>query len=94
MNTLVKPIITEKSLGAASLGKYTFLVAKVANKNQIKEAVETQFGVEVTSVNTITAKGTSRRTGKRRLPGTSTTTKKAIVELKKGQTIALFETKE
>jgi large subunit ribosomal protein L23 len=94
MNILVKPIITEKSLGAASTGKYTFEVIRVASKNQIKAAIESQFSVEVIAVNTQILKGTSRRTGKRRLPSTTATTKKAIVELKKGQTIALFESKE
>ena len=49
---IIKPVITEKSMDELQNGKYTFKVAKNANKIEIKKAVEALFGVEVAKVNT------------------------------------------
>ncbi|MBI2010039.1 MAG: 50S ribosomal protein L23 [Candidatus Chisholmbacteria bacterium] len=89
-----KPLITEKSTQLAQTGKYAFLVALSANKHEIKKAVETAFGVVVTNVHTAIQPGGIKRVGKYRRELKITPTKKAIVQLKAGEKIDLFETKE
>ena len=59
---LIAPVISEKSYGLLDENKYTFLVRTDANKTQIKQAVESVFGVRVTNVNTINRKGKAIRT--------------------------------
>ena len=76
---ILKPVITERSMDNLQAGKYTFKVAKDANKSEIKKAVETLFGVEVAKVNTISVKGKVKRVG--RYVGTTSAWKKAIVTL-------------
>ena len=71
---ILKPIITE-----LPSGKYTFKVAKDANKVEIAKAVEQLFGVEVTKVNTLNCKGRARRVG--RFEGKKADWKKAIVTI-------------
>ena len=85
-----RPLVTEKSMAAAAMGKYTFEVAPDANKIEIGEAVEKIFNVKVVKVNTVTVKGKTRR----RYPhpeGKSRDWKKAIVTLVPGQRIEVFE---
>lgn len=86
---LRKPLVTEKSAMLQVSGKYAFEVDKRANKMQIKEAVETAFNVTVLGVNIMNMPGKSKRVGK----GISITPnwKKAIVTLKSGDKIDLFE---
>jgi len=86
---LRRPLITEKSTVLQAQGKYAFEVAGEANKPQIKQAVEKAFKVEVTAVNVMTMPGKRRRLGRRQLPAHSW--KKAIVTLKPGDKIELFE---
>jgi large subunit ribosomal protein L23 len=86
---LRKPLITEKSTSLQSAGKYAFEVANGANKAQIKQAVEKAFKVTVTGVNVITVHGKTRRAGRRTT--TTSPSKKAIVTLKAGDKIELFE---
>jgi large subunit ribosomal protein L23 len=88
-DVLRKPLITEKNSALQALGKYTFEVADGANKNQVKEAVEKAFKVSVTAVNVITVKGKTKRAGRRQM--TTAPWKKAIVTLKAGDKIQLFE---
>ncbi|MBR6385529.1 MAG: 50S ribosomal protein L23 [Ruminococcus sp.] len=76
---ILKPVITEQSMDNLQAGKYTFKVAKDANKSEIKKAVETLFGVEVAKVNTLNVKGKEKRVG--RFVGTTASWKKAIVTL-------------
>ena len=77
---VIRPIITEKSMMGFAEGKYTFEVAKSANKLEIAEAVEALFpGVKVASVNTINLDGKKKTRG--RIVGTTAKTKKAIVQL-------------
>ena len=71
------------------VGKYTFEVAREANKAQIKEAVEHAFKVSVASVNVIHVPGKMRRAGRQR--GLTSSWKKAIVTLEPGNKIELFE---
>ena len=90
---LIKPLVTEKSLAAQKLNIYSFEVSPKADKNQIRVAVETMFKVNVTKVRTSILKGVTKRTGRKRLPTKTQTQKKALVTLKPGQSIAVFEVK-
>jgi large subunit ribosomal protein L23 len=84
-----RPLVTEKSTTLQTIGKYAFEVDTEANKKQIKEAVEKAFKVSVTTVNVITLPARTRRMGRRLI--TMPATKKAIVTLKAGDKIQLFE---
>ena len=75
-----RPIITEQSMEAATFKKYTFEVAKDANKIEIAKAVEELFGVKVKKVNTMNVPGQFRRQGMQ--GGYQPDWKKAIVTLK------------
>ncbi|HZK17932.1 MAG TPA: 50S ribosomal protein L23 [Clostridia bacterium] len=86
---LRKPLITEKSMSLLEQNKYTFLVDLKANKTEIKQAVESIFKVNVTNVNTIRVRGKIKRV--RRVPGKTPDVKKAIVTLRDGDTIEMFE---
>ena len=76
---ILEPVITEKSMDDAQLRKYTFRVAKTANKTEIKQALEEIFGIEVAKVNVMNCKGKVKRMG--RNVGRRPDTKKAIVTL-------------
>lgn len=86
---LRRPVITEKNTTLQPLGKYVFEVAGESNKHQVKQAVEKAFNVQVTAVNVMTVPGKKRRVG-RQLVLTSSW-KKAVVTLKPGDKIELFE---
>jgi large subunit ribosomal protein L23 len=88
--TIVRPIITERTSAAyQARGEYTFEVARDATKQHIKAAVEQLFGVSVTGVWTMQVRGKSRRLGAN--VGRRPHTKKAIVTLRAGDSIAVFE---
>lgn len=80
-----KPIITEKATMASEANAVVFEVAIAANKPQIKEAVESLFGVKVKAVNTTITKGKTKRF--RGQPGKRRDVKKAYVTLEEGNTI-------
>ncbi len=85
-----RPLITEKSeRGRESDQQYAFEVHRDATKIQVKNAVEKLFAVHVTAVRTSIARGKNKRVG--RSMGRRPNWKKAIVTLKEGETIALFE---
>lgn len=85
-----KPIITEQTMALMEDKKYTFEVAKDANKIQIKQAVEEIFGVKVASVNTMNVLGKFKRMGAH--VGKRPDWKKAIVTLKPdSKTIEFFD---
>lgn len=88
-----RPIITEKSLAATKDNVYTFEVAKEATKYQIKIALKQLFDVDAVAVRTTIKKPVSVSKGRKRMPGKTSTIKKAIVEIKQGQSIKVFETK-
>jgi len=88
-DVLRRPLITEKGTGLQSDGKYTFEVSLHATKHQIKVAVEQAFKVGVTAVNVISVKGKAKRIKSGYT--TSPSWKKAIVSLKPGDKIELFE---
>jgi len=88
---IIRPIITERSMADVANKKYVFEVAKNAGKIEIKNAVETAFGVKVASVNTLNVSGKHKRLGGGR-PGVTRSWKKAYVQLTAdSKTIELFE---
>ena len=87
---IVRPIITEKSMFGATDKKYTFEVAKKANKIEIAKAVEEIFGVKVAKVNTVNVRGRLRRQGRNQ--GYTRAWKKAYVTLTRdSKDIEFFE---
>jgi large subunit ribosomal protein L23 len=87
-----RPIITEKSLQQASLENvYTFEVERLANKKEVKEAMEDIFKVHVMAVNTVMHHSGKKSTGRKRLKVVTAKTKKVMVKLKAGEKIALFD---
>ncbi|MCR4795594.1 MULTISPECIES: 50S ribosomal protein L23 [Ruminococcus] len=87
---ILKPVITEKSMDDLQTGKYTFKVAKDANKSEIKKAVEELFDVKVAKVNTMNCNGRAKRVG--RFYGKTPDWKKAIITLTEGsKAIEFFE---
>lgn len=87
---IIRPIITERSMAGLAMKKYTFRVAKNANKIEIAKAVEELFGVNVAKVNTMNVRGRYRRQG--RTEGYTPSWKKAIVTLtENSKSIEFFE---
>jgi large subunit ribosomal protein L23 len=86
---IIEPIISEKSMGMLADKKYTFKVAKNANKIEIRKAVEEIFKVEVEKVTTLNIIGKNKRVGVHQ--GKKADWKKAIVKLKGTKTIEFFE---
>ncbi len=87
---IVSPLTTEKStLKKEKENKYTFWVSPRANKIEIKNAVEELFKVKVLKVRTLKVRGKRRRLGMSE--GLTSQRKKAVVSIKKGQNITLFE---
>ena len=86
---LRRPLVTEKNTTLIALNKYAFEVAGEATKYQIEQAVEKAFKVKVTAVNVMTVPGKTRRVGRRQVQTQSW--KKAVVTLKAGDKIELFE---
>jgi large subunit ribosomal protein L23 len=85
-----RPLITEKSeRGRETDQQYAFEVHREATKIQVKNAVEKLFGVHVTAVRTAIARGKNKRVG--RNMGRRPNWKKAVVTLREGETISLFE---
>lgn len=89
---LVQPVITEKSLMLAQTrNAYTFEVERGATKEQVKHAVQNLYGVTVTAVNTIFGHRSLAATGRRRIKRVQPKTKKAVVSVKSGQAIEVFD---
>lgn len=86
---LRRPIVTEKSTMLAASGKYVFEVAIGANKPQIQEAVEKAFDVHVRAVNVMRVRGKTSQRG--RTISRAPAWKKAIVTLRPGEQIQIFE---
>lgn len=86
---IIRPVVTEKSMNLLADNKYTFIVDKRANKTEVKNAIENIFNVKVESVRTMNIKGKPKRMG--RLVGRTPARKKAIVTLKPGHKIRIFE---
>jgi large subunit ribosomal protein L23 len=87
---ILRPLLTEKSYATIQDKRYTFVVAKDANKTEIKLEIERRFDVQVEKVNTVNCHGKLKRMG--RTQGYTSDYKKAIVTLKKdSKGIAFFE---
>jgi large subunit ribosomal protein L23 len=89
-DVLIRPVVTEKAYIAAEIGQYAFRVDPRANKMQIKDAVEKAFKVTVTDVNVMVMPAKITRRGSREIQRHSKW-KKAVVTLKPGDRIQLFE---
>ncbi len=93
MTVIMKPIITEKMTHMGEkLNRYGFMVDRRANKLQIKQAIKDLYGVDVASVNTMvfSGKNKTRFTKTGVIAGRTSTYKKAIVTLVKGETIDFY----
>jgi large subunit ribosomal protein L23 len=86
---LLAPVVSEKSYSLIADRKYSFRVHKDAHKTQIRQAVEELFGVKVESVNVVQVRPKPKRRGLHR--GTKPGWKKALVQLREGDTIEIFE---
>ncbi|SET57373.1 LSU ribosomal protein L23P [Natronincola peptidivorans] len=87
---VIKPLVTEQSMADIADKKYAFVVAKRANKTEVRKAIEKIFGVKVEKVNTLNMRGKVKRMGKN--VGKRADWKKAIVTLTEdSKTIELFE---
>lgn len=91
MDILIKPIITEKTIRLADeLNQYTFLVKGHATKITVSEAISKKFDVGVESVRMINTLGKRVTFGRGRRPGKRSNYKKALVTLKSGDSLELF----
>jgi large subunit ribosomal protein L23 len=86
---LIKPIVSEKSYEQIQQNRYTFKVHKDAHKTQVRQAVEELFDVKVVAVNVVKVQPKPKRRGM--IKGVRPGWKKAIVELKAGDKIDIFE---
>jgi large subunit ribosomal protein L23 len=86
---LLAPVVSEKSYSHIPERKYTFRVHKDAHKTQVRQAVEELFGVKVQRVNILKVQSKPKRRGL--IKGTKPGWKKAIVQLREGETIEIFE---
>jgi large subunit ribosomal protein L23 len=86
---LIKPVVSEKSYEQIQRNQYTFQVHKDAHKTQVRQAVEELFDVKVERVNIVKVQPKPKRRGMFR--GTKPGWKKAIVQLKQGDSIEIFE---
>ena len=87
-SVIIRPVVSARAFSNMEQNKYTFEVAKDANKYQIKDAVEEIFNVKVTRVNTLTVKPKNKRV--RYVTGKTRSWKKAIVTLAEGDSIEVF----
>ena len=86
---LIKPLVTEKATNLVPQDKYTFMVANSTNKLEIKEAIKGLYGLEPLAINIIRQGGKRVRSGK--TSGKKKNWKKAIITLKKGDKIEIYE---
>jgi large subunit ribosomal protein L23 len=85
---IIRPVVSEKTFVLAETGKYTFRVHERAHKTQIRQAIEQLFDVNVVEIRTASVKSKPKRRG--RTSGRSREWKKAIVQVRAGQTIPIF----
>jgi large subunit ribosomal protein L23 len=85
---IIRPVVSEKSYVLSDAGKYTFRVHPLAHKTQIRQAVEAMFDVHVLEVRTISMKSKPKRRGT--TSGRTRAWKKAIVQVRPGESIQIF----
>ncbi len=88
-DVLIKPVVSEKSMSLTEENKYTFVIDPRANRTEVKQAVEEVFKVKVEKVNIIRVKGKTIR--RQNNVGRTPDIKKAIVKLRSGDSIEIFE---
>ncbi len=86
---IIRPVVSEKSYVLAANDRYTFRVHDDANKTQVRQAIEALFEVDVVEVRTSSVKSKPKRRGLTR--GRTRSWKKAVVQVKAGQTIPIFQ---
>ena len=86
---LLAPVVSEKSYSLIAEGKYVFRIHQDAHRTQVRQAVEELFGVKVQAVNMLKVQAKPKRRGMIR--GEKPGWKKAIVQLRQGETIEIFE---
>ena len=86
---IIRPVVSEKSYVLAAAGKYTFRVHPDAHKTQIRQAIESLFDVGVLEVHTMSVKSKPNRRGA--IQGRTRKWKKAIVQVRPGDTIPIFQ---
>jgi large subunit ribosomal protein L23 len=89
---IIAPVVSEKSYVLAAAGKYTFRIHPDAHKTQVRQAIEALFDVHVQEVRTMSVKSKPKRRGISR--GRTRSWKKAIVQVRAGETIPIFATLE
>src|ERR1700691_4825034 len=85
---IIRPVVSEKSYVLSAVNKYTFRVHPDAHKTQIRQAVEALFDVHVVDVRTMSVKSKPKRRGVTR--GRTRTWKKAIVQIRPGESMPVF----
>jgi large subunit ribosomal protein L23 len=85
---IIRPVVSEKSYVLSAANRYTFRVHPDAHKTQIRQAVQELFGVRVVEVRTLSVKSKPKRRGT--VSGRTRTWKKAIVQLREGDSIPIF----
>jgi large subunit ribosomal protein L23 len=90
-DVIIRPVVSEKSYSLLDANAYTFLVHTEANKIQIRQAIESIFSVRVLKVNTLNRPGKRKRNRRQATFGKRSDTKRAIVTLRDGDRIELFE---
>jgi large subunit ribosomal protein L23 len=86
---IIRPVVSEKTYVLAEAGKYTFRVHERAHKTQIRQAIEELFDVKVLAVRTASVKSKPKRRGQ--TSGRTRQWKKAIVQVRAGDTIPIFQ---
>src|SRR3954453_13950867 len=86
---IIRPVVSEKSYVLAAADKYTFRVHPSAHKTQIRQAIESLFDVTVVEVRTMSVKSKPKRRGL--IHGRTRSWKKAVVQVRPGQSIPIFQ---
>jgi large subunit ribosomal protein L23 len=89
MSVLIRPVVSEKTYVLSAVNRYTFRVHPDAHKTQIRQAVEAMFGVHVVEVRTLSVKSKPKSRAGR--SGRTRTWKKAIVHVREGESIPIFQ---
>lgn len=90
-DVIIEPIVSEKSYGLLENNVYTFRVHPSCSKPEIRDAVESIFGVRVLKVNTLNRKGKRKRNRRNFTFGQRPDTKRALITLAEGDSIELFD---
>ena len=88
-HVVISPVVSEKSYVLAAANRYTFRVHPTAHKTQIRQAVESLFGVHVVDVRTMSVKSKPKRRGT--TSGRTIAWRKAIVQVRPDETIPIFQ---